>query len=695
MKQEKLNELPRDSHHFADLEVRILPRREAGYPVEITFSGELEFPAGELDAAVLPWVPGVSAREDGERLFGLLFGDPRLQAAWNEARGHSPARRIRLRVDAEAPELHTVPWELLAEHRPGEPAQQLAATAGTPFSRYLAGAWRHGRAVIERPLRLLVAIAAPENLEESQLDPLDLELERRALEAALAEVEPGQLEVTFLPPPVTLAALEEALGGVHALHLVAHGRFAASSGRAALYLADADNRVAFTRDEDFIAMLQRRGEALRLVFLATCQSASRSPADAFRGLAPGLLAAGVPAVVAMQDRVEVAAARTFAGTFYRRLLRHGQVDLAANQARSALLTTEAEAASELPACAVPVLFQRLRDSRLFGCRGQVLGPREAGFWTMLLENIADGECTPLIGPGALAGLLPSPGELAVSLARKYGYPFPDAESLPRVAQYVGTLDQTSLRRDLRRLCAAGFRAWHGLAPEPEDRRRSLEETLRAAGWAELVAAQREGEIHHQLADLGLPLYLTTNLDSFMTLALEAQGRAPRREVLAWRGDAGRSGDPLFDLEPPATAEEPVVLHLFGHDDDPRSLVLTEDDHLDFLSRISRDHEYLLPAGVSAALARTTLLFLGYDLRDLDLKIILRGLLSHLDAAGWDRLHVAVQIDHHDAADATTEEIKRFLERYFGKAEVNVYWGSTQQFVNELHQRWCEHMHHRC
>ena len=88
----------------------------------------------------------------------------------------------------------------------------------------------------------------------------------------------------------------------------------------------------------------------------------------------------------------------------------------------------------------------------------------------------------------------------------------------------------------------------------------------------------------------------------------------------------------------------MVLHLFGQDDDPLSLVLTEDDHLDYLARIARDYEYLLPTSVNAALASTTLLFLGYRLEDLDLKVIMRGLLTHLDLDKWGMLHVAVQLE---------------------------------------------------
>src|SRR5262245_54612975 len=112
---------------YADLEIRILERQPAGYPVEITFSGEQEFPPGYLSPDVLPWVPSASPAEDGERLFGLLFADDQLKTTWAQVRGQNLYRRIRLRIDVSAPELHAVPWELLREVGPGFVPQTVAA----------------------------------------------------------------------------------------------------------------------------------------------------------------------------------------------------------------------------------------------------------------------------------------------------------------------------------------------------------------------------------------------------------------------------------------------------------------------------------------------------------------------------------------------------------------------------------------
>lgn len=677
---------------YAEIEIRILAKHAAGYPVEMTLDDEQEFPPGVLDPGLLPWAASTSPADDGQRLFRWLFADPKLLAAWAEARGQNAQRRIRLRIDADAPELHALPWELLLDSSDAQAVQSLAAASATPFSRYLAGRWQPGNPILQRPIKVLVAIASPDPkaLEPYGLAKVDVAAEWDALQSALAGLD---AKLVLLCEPCTLTALEAELRkGYHVLHFVGHGAFDARQSQAQLFLADDQNQVKLATDQELAEMLARQladtdarsDDKLRLVFLASCQTAARSPADAYRGLAPRLVTAGVPAVVAMQDLVPMDTARLFAGTFYKQLLNHGMADLACNEARSAILT------ANLPGAAIPVLFMRLRNGQLLGQRGQILGDRAEGFWATLLENIADGECTPFLGPGVTAGLLPSPVEIAQRLAEEYNYPFPATESLPRVAQFVGTLDNRRLRKEIVRAKVAGFTARMGRKADPADRQLSLDQLVASVGWpnGQQIA---EGEMHQQMAELNLPLFVTTNSDSFMTRALQAKNPAARRETVKWREPVSQgAARPHFDLDPPPSPATPVVLHLFGTDDDLLSMVLTEDDYLDYLARISRDYEYLLPTSVQDALASTTLLFLGYRLEDLDLKVILRGLLSNLDLERWGMLHVAVQIEAETADQARQQEVTRFFQRYFANSKIDVYWGSTQQFIADLHARWQEY-----
>ncbi|MCP4663754.1 MAG: hypothetical protein GY856_50870, partial [bacterium] len=115
---------PEDDRFQLDLDspVRV---PAAGYPVELTVNSEQEFPGGHLSPDILPWVPGASPAADGERLFTTLFAADAFKTAWAQIRGQHPQRRLRLRLDDAAPELHAIPWELLRDPS-GEAPQDLA-----------------------------------------------------------------------------------------------------------------------------------------------------------------------------------------------------------------------------------------------------------------------------------------------------------------------------------------------------------------------------------------------------------------------------------------------------------------------------------------------------------------------------------------------------------------------------------------
>ncbi|MGC9395150.1 MAG: PQQ-binding-like beta-propeller repeat protein [Anaerolineae bacterium] len=340
---------------FVDMEVRVFPLEPGGYPVEITLGDEQNFPRGYLDAGLADWISSGNLATDGQQLFAALTADANLHNAWARARGQAPRRRIRLRIDLAAPELHVLPWELLQEDD-----LWLSANASTPLSRYIPVAEPWGEGVEERPLRVLSAVVNPTDLSEYGLPALDVVQEKAALEEAFVEVPDTTLHLDFLDAPITLLRLECALQeGYHILHIVGHGTFNARKGKGALCLQDDGGLTVLADDEALVAMLARQGARPRLVLLAACQSATRSTSDAFVGMASRLIASGVPAVIAMQASVSLTTTQQMSEIFYRRLVEHGAVDLALNEARSALLT------ANRPDAAVPVLYMRLQDGQLF------------------------------------------------------------------------------------------------------------------------------------------------------------------------------------------------------------------------------------------------------------------------------------------------------------------------------------------
>ena len=344
---------------YADLEIYMMPKAAKGYPVQIRNEGR-EFPKGYLAPEIEHWLAGQNPERDGEQLYQMLLADSAIRDAWVESRGRNANRRIRLRIDEDAPELHTLPWEILREKTAGVITKTVAADSRTPFSRYLAGPWEPGQAVRARPLKILVAVANPTGLERYKLQPVDVALEQNIIREALAGISPQALQITYLDAPVTLSRIEAELQkGYHILHMVGHGFFNKEKGTGFFYMADKENKVQPVNEDKFAEMMGRQVQIPQLVFLTSCQTAVRSAADAFRGFAPKLVMAGVPAVVAMQDLVGVAAAQVLEGAFYRRLMAHGRVDLACNEARAQVLS------ENLPAgWNVPVLFSRLPDGRL-------------------------------------------------------------------------------------------------------------------------------------------------------------------------------------------------------------------------------------------------------------------------------------------------------------------------------------------
>ncbi len=115
------------------------------------------------------------------------------------------------------------------------------------------------------------------------------------------------------------------------------------------------------------------------------------------------------------------------------------------------------------------------------------------------------------------------------------------------------------------------------------------------------------------------------------------------------------------------------------------MVLTEDDYLDFLvamtdrSLTKVNRNALLPA-VEGALMGTSLVFIGYRLSDWNFRVLFRGLPGSLEKS-LEQLHVAVQLPPDD------EKERDYLDAYYGRMEIKVYWDWAGDFVAHLYARY--------
>jgi SIR2-like domain len=286
-------------------------------------------------------------------------------------------------------------------------------------------------------------------------------------------------------------------------------------------------------------------------------------------------------------------------------------------------------------------------------------------WKLLLERIRNKECTPFIGAGACAGTIPLAPELAEQWAAEHEWPLRDQPSLAQVAQFL---------------------AIEGDPTSPKDK---LREQLRQTAPPDFSGP---GEPHGVLAELKLPIYLTTNYDSFMTMALEQRELSPRRELCRWNQWLRESYPSVLDGDFKPSPADPLVYHLHGYYEEPESMVLTENDYLQFLVQLSKDgSERLLPPVVRTALATTSLLFVGYSLSDWDFRVLFRGLMGSLGAS-LGRMSVAVQLEPptREPPEQWLERAQHYLERYFDhiqQIKVRIYWGDARTFSSELSERW--------
>jgi tetratricopeptide (TPR) repeat protein len=335
-----------------------VPDGDGGRAAEQTFEWRVDSTAlamtlGSLKRAAVSGEPpeGDLHVTFGRRLFDTVFSGA-VGALWTarlaEARPLRQAVRLVLRVDPKtARPLLNLPWEYLHDGH-----DFLALHWRTPISRLPWGLPSVSLPPLTEPLRLLVLIAAPLGLSQNMILNTARE-EDLILEATAAAHRDRRLQVEFAPagsPEALEAALRE--WDPHLLHFTGHGVFDEEKDTGYLLMETAAGRENQVSNTAFAEILERRGKSLRLVFLSACQSAVAPRGEGYADLAPRLLEAGIPAVVAMQFSVLNRSAMDFGSVFYKGLADRDPIDAALTEARGKL---HAEGLNRVD-FAVPVLF---------------------------------------------------------------------------------------------------------------------------------------------------------------------------------------------------------------------------------------------------------------------------------------------------------------------------------------------------
>lgn len=314
-----------------------------------------------------------------------------------------------------------------------------------------------------------------------------------------------------------------------------------------------------------------------------------------------------------------------------------------------------------------------------------------------IDSIVDqlheqGKVVPIIGNQITNDLLfGSEKDLVESWADYIEYPLPDKHRFTVITQFTSVMLKADQGADDAYI-KKSYLDWltqvslsladEGLAEEVQ-----ADTDFESFSFSEVVErlelldfSNPQENIFLLLADLPIPIYMTTSFHTLLESALRNAGKEPRMEICYWDPHL-RGIQSVFEAEPSyhPTPQEPLVYHLHGLDEHPSSLVITEDDHLDFLINISEDWEGI-PFSVRQALSDSSLMILGYSLRSWDFRVIFRGLIRNSNDTRRPK-SVTIQVPRDEVQE-------KYLKNYLDvEGKFDVFSGDSLKYVKEIWEKW--------
>lgn len=284
----------------------------------------------------------------GQTLYNALF-QGMVRDSWMTAKGIAQHRReiLRLRLGLKDVRLPRLPWEVMqAGDRP------IATGTDVIFSRYhssfavLTSSFQQTPVTApDQPLRILMVLAAPTDQEvlalRQEAQNLQQELQH-PLRAGNGLGQYSDIELTIVDQP-DREELTQALEHNHyqVFHYAGHSNLGASGGN--LYLVSRKTGLTeVLSGNDLAGLLVNNG--IRMAVFNSCRgvyTATSSPASESKegNLAEALIKRGIPAVLAMAERIPDAVALNLSRLFYRNLKQAYPIDLSLSRARQGLISS--------------------------------------------------------------------------------------------------------------------------------------------------------------------------------------------------------------------------------------------------------------------------------------------------------------------------------------------------------------------
>ena len=275
-------------------------------------------------------------------------------------------------------------------------------------------------------------------------------------------------------------------------------------------------------------------------------------------------------------------------------------------------------------------------------------------WYSLVSTVLDGTCTLMLGPAAVTGLL-------------------DGEHLPvhvALAKYM----KQRLPTDVRDRLGSSFDRLDPWKPasvaqvilketDPPQIKRWVEEFHKEFATDEQPLLD--------LAALRFDLVLNTSPD---TTGFDLFSSVKSGTKSAYYDRTGKNPPML----PDPSRESPVVYQLYGTFDNPRSMILSDSDRLDFIVKVARGSP-ALPVNLTSVLHDTerSFLFLGFDLSEWHFRLLL-----HILSDNTRRSYTSFAAETESApVDLDTRDFYRTNHR------IHFFSGDLAAFCAELRRRF--------
>lgn len=319
---------------------------------------------------------------------------------------------------------------------------------------------------------------------------------------------------------------------------------------------------------------------------------------------------------------------------------------------------------------------------------QETAPKQDDF----VQRIEAGKVLPIVSDEVITDLvLGSRHALTEKYAELTQYPLPDRDDLPKMAKFYAIdqdIDDWGLKNhyfDVVKTYLYDRAKDESIGQDMLDQAEDQFDRVSPSQIASLLDYPRFDDEHHPLlilANLKLPIYVTTCCHTMMEAALTKAGRkAYRTDYLRWQRGLD-DDETVLTPEYKPSSHEPLVYHLFGVDTCPDSLVLTEDDYLRFLIAVSSEKgrtTELLPSHITTAFSTSSLLMLGFRLRSWAFRVIFYGLIKNSQNPYEGRINLQLR---------ESAEESKYLEAYLKEeAKFEVFWGDIHKYTRDLYERW--------